>query len=91
VIIEVRALLGRGESLPEAMVESSLMCATVGGVAAYGIHGGAGSRSQARARRRHHLRLSSASSETEIAPEGKPSVGRGGDLRPRAGTLLLSY
>ena len=42
-IIEVRALLGRGGSLPEAMVVPSLTCATVGGVATYGIHDGAGS------------------------------------------------
>jgi hypothetical protein len=43
-IIEVRALLGRGGNLSEAMVEPSLTCATVDEVAACGIHGGAGSR-----------------------------------------------
>jgi hypothetical protein len=42
--IEVRALLGRGKSFPEAMVELSLTCATISGVVAYRIRGGAGSR-----------------------------------------------
>jgi hypothetical protein len=87
------------------MVEPSLTCATVGGVAARGIHGGAGSRGRARARHRYDPRSSSASGETEIAPEGErvvgrggylwlrmsPNVGRGGNLRPRAGPLLMSY
>jgi hypothetical protein len=70
VNIEVRALLRRGRHLLKAMVEPSLTCATVGGVAAYGIHGGAGSQGRARARRRRHLRASSASGETEITHEG---------------------
>jgi hypothetical protein len=63
-------LLERGGSLPEAMVEPSLTCATVGGVAAYGIRGGAGSQSGARARRRRHPRLSPASGEAEICARG---------------------
>jgi hypothetical protein len=91
VDIEVRGLLGRGKSLLEAMVELFLTCATIGGVVACGICGGAGSRGRALARRRQHPRMSTASGETEIAPKGKPSVGRGGDLRPRAGLLFLSY
>jgi hypothetical protein len=84
-------MLGRGGSPLEAMVEPSLTFAIVGGVAACGIRGGAGSRSRAQARRRHHPRPSSASGETKIAPEGEPHVGRGGDLCPRVGLLLLSY
>jgi hypothetical protein len=73
--IDVRAKLGRGGSLPEAMVEFSLTCAIVNGVVVCGIRGGAGSRGLARARRRWCLRASSASGEAEMAPEGKPSVG----------------
>jgi hypothetical protein len=53
------------------MLEPSLTCATVGGVAAYGICGGAGSRSRARARRRHHLRPSLTSGEAEICARGR--------------------
>jgi hypothetical protein len=64
VDIEVRALLGRGGSLPEAMVELSLTCATVGGVVACGISGGAGTRSRDQARRRRYPRASPALSET---------------------------
>jgi hypothetical protein len=41
--IEVGAELGRGGSLPEAMVESFLTCATVDGVASYRIRWGASS------------------------------------------------
>jgi hypothetical protein len=83
VDIEVRALLGRGGSLPEAMVELSLTCATVGGVVACGIRGGAGSRcelgqgedgtrgrGQRWARRRLHPRASPASGEVEICAQG---------------------
>jgi hypothetical protein len=44
VIIEVRALLGRGGSPPEGMVEPSLTCVIVDGRTDCGIHGGAGSR-----------------------------------------------
>jgi hypothetical protein len=46
----------------------SKTCATVDGVVSCGICGGAGSR--ARARRSFALRVSSASGETEFAPEG---------------------
>jgi hypothetical protein len=87
VDIEVRDLLRRGKSLPKAMVEPSLTCATVGGVVPYGIRGGAGNRGRAQARRRQHPRASSASGETKIVPEGKISIGRGGDLRLRANLL----
>jgi hypothetical protein len=61
------------------------MCATVGGVASHGIRGGAGIQGRAWARRINHPRPNSVSSETEIAPEAKISVGRDGSLRPRAG------
>jgi hypothetical protein len=81
------------------------MCATVSGVAARRIHSGVGSRGRAPARWRNHPRLNSASGKTEIAPEAKLiierggslcsrsrlSVGRGRDLRPRADLLLLSH
>jgi hypothetical protein len=60
-----------------------LTCAIVGGVAAHGIRGGAGSRGRARARQRNHPRLNSASNETEIAPEAELTVGRGRSLHPR--------
>jgi hypothetical protein len=82
--IKVRALLGRGGSVPEALVEPSLTCATVDGVAAYGIRCGAGSRGRARVRRRNRPRATlgvgrdgdcargpnSASGEAEITTEG---------------------
>jgi hypothetical protein len=86
--IEVRAQLERGGSLPEAMVELSLTCATVDGVVVCGIHGGAGSRDYARVRRRRYLRVSPASGEAVMVPKGKPNVGRGRVLRPRADLLL---
>jgi hypothetical protein len=50
--IEIGAEFGRDGGLPKVMVESFLACATVGGVASCGILGGAGSRDQARARRK---------------------------------------
>jgi hypothetical protein len=50
VIIEVRALLERGRSFSEAMVEPSMTCVTVARVASWGIHGGAGNQGRARAR-----------------------------------------
>jgi hypothetical protein len=83
VDIEVRALLRRGGSLPEAMVELSLTCTTVGGVVARGIRGGAGSRcelgrgedgtrgrAQRWARWRLHPRESPVSGEVEICDRG---------------------
>jgi hypothetical protein len=79
VDIEVRALLGQGGSLPEAMVELFLTCAIVSGVVAYGIRGDVGSRGQARARQRQHPRASPAPGEAKIAPEGEPHVRQGGD------------
>ena len=45
------------------MVESFLTCATVDGVVAYGIRGGAGSQGRARARQRQHPRASPMSGE----------------------------
>jgi hypothetical protein len=68
--IEVRAELGRGGSLPEAMVEFSLTCATFNGVAICVIRGGAGSRGLARARRRWCPRASPASGEAEFCARG---------------------
>jgi hypothetical protein len=62
------------------------MCGIVGGVAAREIHGGARGRGQARARRRNHPRLNSASGETEIVLEAELSIGRGKDLCSRAGS-----
>jgi hypothetical protein len=47
------------------------MCATVRGVAARGIHGGASRRGRARARRRNHSSPNLASGETEIGFEGQ--------------------
>jgi hypothetical protein len=69
--IEIGVEFGRGGSLPEAMAESFLTCATVGSVASYGIRGGAGSRGQARVRRKRYPRVSSTSGEVEFAPEGR--------------------
>jgi hypothetical protein len=54
--VEVEAELGRGESLPEAMVESFLTCATVDEVASCGSRGGVGSRGRAWARRKWYPR-----------------------------------
>jgi hypothetical protein len=67
--IESRAKLGRAGSLPEVMAKPFLTCATVDGVASCGIHGGAGSRSRARARQDLYPRASSASGVTETAHE----------------------
>jgi hypothetical protein len=47
-----------------------LTCAIVDGMASHGIHGGAGRRDRARARRSLYPRASSASGKTESAPEG---------------------
>jgi hypothetical protein len=63
-------MLGRGRSLPEAMVEPSMTCTTVDGVAACGIRGGTGSRSRVRARKRNYPRPSSASGKAEICARG---------------------
>jgi hypothetical protein len=68
--IEVRAELGRVRSLPKAMAEFSLTCATVNGVAVCGIRGGAGSQGLARARRRWCPRASPASGEAEFCAQG---------------------
>jgi hypothetical protein len=68
--IKVRAKLGRGRSLPEAMVEFSLTCATINGVVVCGIRGGAGSRRLARARWRWCPRVSPSSGEVEFCARG---------------------
>jgi hypothetical protein len=75
VDIEVRALLGQCGSLPEAMVELSLTCTTIGKVVACGIRGGVGSRGRARAWRRWYPRASPTSGKKEIVPKGEFSVG----------------
>jgi hypothetical protein len=68
--IEIGAEFGRGGSLPEVMVESLLMCATVDGVVSCRIRGVAGSRGQARARRKQYPRVILALGEAEFGPEG---------------------
>jgi hypothetical protein len=90
--VEVKAELGRVESLPEAMVESFLTCATVDEVASCGSHGGVGSQGRAWARQKRYPRSSSASSEAEFCTRGSvyPSVVLdvpSGDGRRRARTV----
>jgi hypothetical protein len=69
------------------MVDLSETCATVGEVVANGLRGGAGSRGRSRVGWRRHPRTSPVSGEAEIAPEGEPSIGRGGV--PRRGPVCF--